>query len=263
MKKLTVTVCLAMMCGLITPGTAKADLLYAVTFDNELLSIDMSTGKGALVGNLEDSPVGAFGLSDRGTSVYTFHQHKGRIKELDLATGGTLATIDIGVDTGGEGALAFRSDGIGFISRSWGSTGQLWSFDITVPSSTAITVSGGLDPCMDGLDFDGSDVLYGISPSTDSLYTINQSTGATTLVGATNVSSGSYAGLTFTSDGSLYAVIDDSLYAVDSATGAATSVGEIGFNKVSGLTAVVPLPGAILLGMIGLSVAGLKLRKFA
>ena len=162
MKKLILTVCLAIMYGSITPGIARADLMYAITFDNELLSIDASTGAGTLIGNL-DSSMAAFGLSDRGTSVYTFNQHADRIIELDLATGGTLATIDIGFTTSGEGALAFRSDGIGFLSRTYGSTGTLWSFDTTVPSSTTI---GGLNPGMDGLDFNGSDVLYGISAST-------------------------------------------------------------------------------------------------
>jgi hypothetical protein len=38
--------------------------------------------------------------------------------------------------------------------------------------------------------------------------------------------------------------------------------GESGYEKQDMLT-VVPLPGAVLLGMLGLSAAGLKLRKFA
>ncbi len=39
-------------------------------------------------------------------------------------------------------------------------------------------------------------------------------------------------------------------------------VGDIGAGSVLGVT-VVPVPGAVLLGMLGLSVAGLKLRKRA
>ena len=252
--------------GLITPGMARADFMYAITFDEELLSIDISTGAGTLIGYLDSSMAG-FGLGDRGTSLYTFDQMADRIVQLDPATGHTLATIDIGVgDIQGEGSLAFRSDGIGFMTRSWGDTGQLWSFDITVPSSNAITGLGGLTPSMDGADFNGSDVLYGISQTTASLYTINQTTGATTLIGDTGFnSSAGVSGLTFTSDGTLYGVIDDALYTINTATGAATLIGVIGFNDVSGLTAIapVPVPAAVLLSILGLSAVGIKLRKFA
>ena len=264
MKRLILTICLTMMVSLITPGMAKADFMYAITFNNEFLSINTSTGAGTLIG-YTDSTMNGFGLGDRGTNIYTFDQEADRIVQLNPATGGTLATIDIGTgDIVGEGGIAFRSDGIGFLCSSAGSTGQLWSFDITVPSSTAITSYGGLNPSMDGLDFNGSDVLYGISQTSANLFTINQTTGATTVVGATGFTSSSgLSGLTYTSDGTLYGVINNALYTINTSTGAATLVGAIGFNNVSGLTAVVPVPGAVLLGILGLSAVGIKLRKYA
>jgi hypothetical protein len=51
------------------------------------------------------------------------------------------------------------------------------------------------------------------------------------------------------------------LYTLDPATAAPTEIGPIGFDKVSGLTAVVPLPGTAFLAILGLGVAGVKLRK--
>ena len=221
------------MLMLSAPGRIQADYLYAITFNEEFLSIDPSTGAGTLIGPL-DSEMAAFGLSDRGTSIYTFDQHADRIRQLDPATGGTLATIDIGVVTSGEGGIAFRSDGTGFLSN----------------------------PSMDGLDFNGSDVLYGLSQITYNMYTINQTTGATTYIGDTGFGAGGLGGITFTTDGTLYGVLHDSLYTINPETGAASLVGPIGYNGVSGLTAVIPEPATlVILGLGSLSLIRRKRRS--
>ena len=117
----------------------------------------------------------AFGLSDRGGALYTFDQTADVVRQLDPNSGATLNTIDVGISTIGEGAIAFRSDGAGFMSRSSGATGDLWSIDVMSGTSMSI---GGLTVSMDGMDFNSSDVLYGISQSTAALYTIDQGTGA-------------------------------------------------------------------------------------
>jgi len=216
--------------------------LYAITFQytDQLLSIDPDTGAGTLIGDV--NTITPFGLSDLGTRLYTFDKASNSILRLDPANGQTLQTININ-PTGvtGEGALAFRSDGIGFLVSSLAIDGNLWRFDITVPSSTYI---GLFVPSMDGLDFNGSGVLYGLNQPLGiggmyELYTIDQASGATTLVGSTGVTvSGSVGGLTFAPDGTLYAELNDSLYTLNPATAAATLVGPIGFSGISGLTAV-------------------------
>jgi hypothetical protein len=213
-------------------SVACAEVLYGLTFDEQLIAIDSTTGSGTLIGNL-DSDMKGFGLAALNGRLYTFDQNADVVRELDSATGHTIDTIDIGIgNIAGEGAIAFRSDGLGFLT---GYIYGMWSFDITAHSSTYI----GANPVMDGLDFDSKDILYGLSQMTADLYIIDQVTGATTLVGPTGfTASNLLGGLAFGSDGTLYAVINNALYTLNKNTGAGTFIGNIGFSRVSGLTAL-------------------------
>lgn len=260
-----------LLCAVFALGIAgsanAAEILYGITFGNQLIRIDTATGIGTLVGPL-DTPMAAFGLGTRVGRLYTFDQTADRIRELDPNTGATITTIDIGVgNLIGEGSLTFRNDGIGFMSRSSGGVGDLFSFDITVPSSTAITPPGGLVPSMDGMDFSPGGLLYGLSQDTSALHTIDQATGATTLIGDTGLDdTNTLSGLAFRSNGALFAEISDALYTLDPATGLATLVGLIGFSDVSGLTFLsvtqVPEPPTSALFSTGLSgLAALARRR--
>ena len=271
MKSLKLLIIISTVMLILIPARGQTETLYGITFNEQLITINTSTGLGNLVGNL-DTAMGGFGLATRSGKLYTFDQTADRIRELDPLTAHTLNTINIGVATIGEGGITFRSDGIGFMSRSSGGIGTLWSFDITVPSSTNISGDDGLRPSMDGLDFNSADALYGITQSSNlygshKLYTINQTTGATTLIGDTGITDNdTLSGLAFRSDGVLFTEINNSLYTINPLTGEATFVGRIGFEGISGLTFVgegkVPEPSTMLLlgsGLIGL--AGFARKK--
>ena len=66
----------------------------------------------------------------------------------------------------------------------------------------------------------------GGSPATNSLYRINMTTGAATLVGALGIGNLFEGDLAFGDDGTLYGIQDDLLYRIDTSTGAATVIGD-------------------------------------
>lgn len=256
------------------PRTVSADDLFAIRFAStdsigtDLISINPETGEGTVVGavRLLGFP---FGLSDRGSDLFTYFPDDPNfvdsLIQIDPANGGIIEGFDPSIpdSLGGdfaslrEGSLAFRGDGVGFLTISDEPGGSLWRFDLGAPSASAVTTT--LRPAIDGLDFDGSDELFGLSQpllgATYTVHLIDQTTGVSTQVGDTGVVSAnenSVAGLTFTSDGTVFAVLNDALYTLDpGANYAAEFVGDIGFSRISGLAALVPEPATIVLVALG------------
>lgn len=222
-----------------------AQRFYGLSFyDNQLISID-STGAGMLIGDVSANVTG-YGLAFRGDRLFTFDPNADRIREIDTSNGNIAGTFNIGVgNLLGEGDLAFRADGMGFLSTAlapdFTPTNDLFRFNVDTGTSVRI---GSTAVTLDGMAFVGS-TLYGVGQEgTPSLYIVDQNTGALTTVGALGIASGSpFAALTASASGQLYGVIDDRLYWIDSATGAAsvvdTDVLDLGFASVSGL-AIVP-----------------------
>jgi hypothetical protein len=148
---------------------------------------------------------------------------------IDLATG---AATDVGLVGFADG------EGLGGVGNTvyaiGGAVNQLW--DVTTPPGTLIGPVGvrtGLDA---GLDYDyTSGTMYNVNASsgTSGLYTIDLTTGATTLVGTSSVFSD---GLAIDATGQAFGtdwIFSDGLYSVDLTTGAMTFVGPFNVGNVS------------------------------
>jgi hypothetical protein len=268
MKTLSKTVVITMLALVASFPARGQDQLVGVTFfGNELISINPSTGSGTLIGSLGDN-VSPFGVAANAGSLYTYNPNTSRIQGIDPATGHSTSSINIGVSgIQGEGDLAFRADGVGFLAAALSAggnpTADLYTFNLASGTSTRI---GSTGQAVDGLAFDGN-VLYAVGQGDGRLFTVNQSNGSLTPVGSLGVNQNSpVAGLTVGPNGQLYGAIDDRLYTINKLTGAATpvdaSVLDLGFSSVSGI-ASVPEPSTTTLMVVsaGAVLAFLRRRK--
>ena len=103
--------------------------------------------------------------------------------------------------------------------------GNIGTVDVATGTATVVGNSGA---SLTDIAFDPSGNLYGVGFS--SLYSINKTTGAATLIGSLGV--GDVNGLVFKSDGTLYASgLTGELYTVNTSTGAATGVFNTGYGS--------------------------------
>ncbi|HEY4416848.1 MAG TPA: hypothetical protein VGO57_14245 [Verrucomicrobiae bacterium] len=251
--------------GLAFQAPQSATRLEGVTFfGNQLFSIDPRSGEGTLIGSLGGN-ISAYGIAVQTNTLYTFDPNNDQVLSVNPNTGFAGAAVNIGVSNlRGEGDLAFRSDGTGFLASALTTNGtpanDLYAFDVATGTSTRV---GTTVESIDALAFDTNDVLYALGQDDQSLYTVNQTSGAMTLVGPLGVAlSSPFAGMTFGPDGTLYAAINDQLFTIDKVLGTAmavsTNVLDFGFSSVSGL-AFAPSPAQLT---ITKEAAGLTLYWF-
>jgi len=260
----------AMLVGFV--ASTRAGTVDGVTFlDNQLISIDTTTGAGTLIGPL-GTAVSPFGLANVNGKLYTFDSNADVITQLNPATGATVATYSIGIGPVlGQGGLAFQSSTVGFLTSALDPTkfnpvNDLYRFDLATGTSTLIAHTSDT---LEAIAFGPSNMLYGLGKLDGDLYAINPSTGAMTLVGNVGVGVGSpTGGLTFGPDGTLFASLDDKLYTLSTTTGLAAAVGSAdptaytGFSSISGLAfapSVVPEPASLI--TLGLGAAGVILLR--
>ena len=224
--------------------------LYGVTFlGNQLITIDPTTGQGTLTGGF-GANVAPYGIATYSNQVYSFSPTLNKIVTFNVLTGVRSNIFDIGVSNlQGEGDLAIRSDGVGFLASALDTNGNpvnaFYTFNITNHTSSYI---GSNSVALDALAFDTNNVLYALGQDDTNLYIVNTTNAALTVVGPLGVALASpYAGMTFGPDGTLFAAINDQLYIINKTNGAATAIStnvlDLGFSSVSGLAfAPVPTP---------------------
>jgi hypothetical protein len=227
--------------------------LYGLTFfSNQLIAVNPTNGAGSLVGPL-NATISGYGIASRYGRLYTFNPNTDQIVEINPATGALGNSINIGTtNMVGEGDLAFRSDGVGFLVSALHTNGSVafdvYTFDVIGGTSHWIGNSGGP---VDALAFDSNNTLYALGQDGTNLYTMNQNNGTMTVVGPLGVAlSSPFAAMTFGPDGTLYAAINDQLYTINKTTGLAsvlsTNVLDFGYNSVSGLAFAAPTTAAQL-----------------
>ena len=273
-----IIVAFAALLASLWPVAARADQIIGVTLlDNQLISIDPTSGNGTLIGPLSTT-MGPFGLANVNGTFYTFDSNADDIARLDPATGATLSTYNIGIGPVlGQGGLAFQSSTVGFLTSALDPTtlspiNALYRFDISSGSSSLIAHTSDT---LEAIAFAPNGVLYALGKLDGNLYTVDLSTGLLTLVGNVGISIGSpTGGLTFAPDGTLFATLDDKLYTLDLSTGLSSAVGssdpgmDTGFSSISGLAfAAVPEPSSVIslaigvTGLVGLYVRGRYRRR--
>ena len=176
------------------------------------------------------------------------------IYSLDPASGAATAlytgTPFVNTPSSVQAGATRPSDGIVFFLFGTGGNQQVYSWNPATPA-TAPTLLGttGVATLMPRLAFDASGNLVGATGvASPQLYTINQSTGAGTTLGAavTGVPGGG-GDLALSSTGTLYMAVAGELYSITEAGGAATNIGAVGSaNNIVGITFG---PGGVLYGV--------------
>lgn len=243
-----------------TNTSSNTPSLYAISFfNNQLFTVD-TNGQGTLLTNLT-AHVSGYGIAARYGRLYTFDPNTDQIVPIDPVTGALGTSINIGVSNlVGEGDLAFRGDGVGFLVSALHTNGSiandLYTFDIIAGTSQRVATTSGP---IDALAFDSDNTLYALGQDGTNLYTLDQEAGTLTAVGSLGIAMSSpFAGMTFGPDGTLYAAINDQLYILNktngTATAASTNVVDFGFSSVSGLAFALPSAAPLTLTLEGTNV---------
>lgn len=167
-------------------GNSNGQLFASNRDTDQLFSVNMQTGAGTLVGGF-----GAFtnvnGLAFNSSGIlYGFDDGTDQIITIDTTTGAATAVVT--VDNTNVSGIAFDSSDNLFATDS--AAGNLLSIDLGTGMHSVIGSYGlAAGSVVSSLSFDGAGVLYAADAGvTDSLYTVNVTTGEAALVGATGFS---------------------------------------------------------------------------
>ncbi len=263
-----------------------SQVLYGITNDDNLISIDVTTGIGTLIGT-PGIAMNAIGIAANGGNLYVFDSsdsNSNGLRQIDPVTAAVSALTSVGINVlVGEGDITYDSTGSQWLFAS--TTLSDGSFDPT--SGTLYSYTSGSASVVgttlqfDGIAFGAGGLLFGLEQGGAGLDSINPANGSTTAVGSTglttmdpNTGFGLYGlgGMAY-SGTTMYAVLsnfsDSYLYRINTSTGVATPVGSgVGFGQVSGIAFLgqpalpgVPEPGTFALA--GGALAFLWIRRRA
>jgi hypothetical protein len=209
-----------------------------------LISIDLSTGTGTLIGDTGEEAVPSIAINSLG-EIYGLNERTGEIYLIDATTGTSELVTVTGLDQ--FFAMAFDTNDVLYGHSS----NSLYTIDLSTGASTLIGYTGAY---LRGLAFNPiTNALWG--SSWWEIYTINTTTGAGTLVGNTELET-PLTDISFDIAGNLYAssaggFFEESyLVTIDKSSGSASVIGEIGFQSVSGLSIYNVILEGIHIGIV-------------
>jgi len=222
--------------NLAEPGVCYATLGRNDPNAGSLITIDVTTGAGTLIGStgIIGAGVPALAIKSTGEMYAADININSGLWRVDATTGTSALIASTGLYA--ISALAFNANDVLYAVDY---IRYLYIIDDSTGASTRI---GNTGINVRGLAFDPTDsTLWASVGGNNGIYTIDVSTAAATLVGNTGISYGNGTpDLCFDQAGNLYGSIGGGvgpnyLYSIDKSTGAGTMIGPIGFTSVSGL----------------------------
>ena len=235
--------------------------------DQALLRIDLTTFDVTVVGFTGGDDIDGLAFNSSGV-LFASDNDDDRLYTLSLTTGAILTSVAFNgaISSVSDTGLSFNSSDVLFLSDDDGGSGTESLYTVNT-TTAAVTLVGEHDLDIDGIAFDGSDVLYGIDDTNNQLVTLNTTTGAVaSVIGSLGFSTSGEQGLSFDPlTGTLWMVNEgnQSLYTLNLTTGAATFMANLGFDieSLAIIDVSVLEPATLLLFGSGLAALGAMKRR--